>query len=172
VVPVNVSKSFGVAADPSLTYNVAGLVNATVDGVNINDSGQTEAQLFSGALSRQPGSATGKYAITDGSLAYIGNSNYSYTPATGLATAYLTITPPQANPGLLVGAAWGDLMRAFSPLYRPITPSERDAHELIQDTALAARQRPFDGELVNWSIASAMSGLTPTGVIVLPQNQQ
>jgi hypothetical protein len=168
VLPDNLSRAFG-AADPLLTFRLQGLVNATVDGTVINDSALSAAQLFSGALSRNPGSAPGSYAIVNGTLNYIGNANYSYDPARDFGQARLTIVPARATSSLALGAAWGDLWSAFAPVQRPMTPAERDAHEQLQTTQ--AGQAPvFDGELVDWSIDAAASSLTAqkSGRIVLP----
>ena len=64
--------------DPALGFTVAGLVNAVVDGVVIND---TAAGLFAGSLARSgsgtfAGEQVGNYAITQGSLALVAGANY------------------------------------------------------------------------------------------------
>ena len=91
------SKVYGVN-DPTLTYGSSGFINATVDGVVINDSAAT---VLSGALARNnygvlTGEQVGSYAITQGTLA--ANSNYTigYTGANlSITPASLTVT---ANP--------------------------------------------------------------------------
>src|SRR5581483_8762738 len=72
------SKIYGVN-DPTLTYSSTGLVNATVDGVALNDS-------FSGALNRAQfgtiaGEQVGSFAISQGTLA--ASSNYNPISFTG-----------------------------------------------------------------------------------------
>src|SRR5581483_7970019 len=72
------SKIYGVN-DPTLTYSSTGLVNATVDGVVLNDS-------FSGALSRAQfgtiaGEQVGSFAISQGNLS--ASSNYNPISFTG-----------------------------------------------------------------------------------------
>ena len=69
------TKVYG-AADPALTYTVSGL-----------QSGDTEAGVLTGALTRATGEAVGGHAITQGSLAANGNYTISFTGNT------LSITP-------------------------------------------------------------------------------
>ena len=62
------TKAYGVN-DPSLTYLNSGLVNTTVDGLAINDSGLT----INGSLARTtagtlPGEQVGSFAISQGSV--------------------------------------------------------------------------------------------------------
>jgi filamentous hemagglutinin family protein len=80
ITAIAASKVYG-DADPALTFNVGGSGLA---------SGDTNATVFSGSLSRVAGEdvATGPYAITIGSLAT--NANYTATFVPG---ASLTITP-------------------------------------------------------------------------------
>ena len=89
------TKAYGVN-DPSLTYLNSGLVNTTVDGLAINDSGLT----ISGNLARTTagtslGEQVGSFAISQGSvvtpssnyaISYTG-ANLSITPATLAITA-------------------------------------------------------------------------------------
>ena len=90
-------KTYG-TNDPALSYGATGLVNATVDGVAIND---TASSVLTGGLARASygmltGEQFGSYAIGQGTLA--ANSNYSVS-FTGndltIGAATLTIT---ANP--------------------------------------------------------------------------
>ncbi|MHB1949055.1 MAG: beta strand repeat-containing protein, partial [Gammaproteobacteria bacterium] len=83
------SKNYG-TADPALTYITSGLVNATVDGVAIND---TAGSVLTGSLTRaQYGTLAGEqvanspFAITQGTLAANGNYNINF------ASNNLTIT--------------------------------------------------------------------------------
>ncbi len=78
------SKVYG-TSDPVLSFSTSGLVNATVDGVSIND---TAASVFTGSLARAGGENTGSYAISQGNLA--ANNNYTLTAFTGNS---LSITP-------------------------------------------------------------------------------
>ena len=77
------SKTYG-TNDPALTYQASGLVNATVDGVALNDAG-----VLTGSLSRAAGETVtgGPYAITQGTLAANGNYTIAYVGAD------LTINP-------------------------------------------------------------------------------
>jgi hypothetical protein len=75
--------------DPTLTDTMGGLVNATVDGVAIDD---TAASVLTGHLTRSQsgtlaGEQAGGYAINQGTLAASGNYTISFTGNT------LTITP-------------------------------------------------------------------------------
>ena len=85
------TKVYG-TADPSLTDTATGFVDATVDGVTIDD---TAATALSGQLARTPGETVsgGPYAITQGTLtasnyriAFTGN-RLAITPATLLIVA-------------------------------------------------------------------------------------
>jgi hypothetical protein len=69
------SKTYG-QADPTLTYNVSGLVNATINGVTIND---TAGSVLTGSVSRTSGQNVGSYAINQDTLASNGNYNLVYT---------------------------------------------------------------------------------------------
>jgi len=98
IVAANKTKSYA-TNDPALTYTVnatnGSLVNATVDGVLINDTAGT---VTSGALTRaQYGTLAGEqvttagYAITQGSV--VASANYAsstFTPATLTITPYAT----------------------------------------------------------------------------------
>ena len=76
-----VSKTYG-AADPTLTYTVTGLVN-----------GETEANVLSGALSRDAGENVGTYAITKGTLAASDNYDLVFNTANlTINKATLTVT--------------------------------------------------------------------------------
>ena len=76
-----VSKTYG-AADPTLTYKVTGLVN-----------GETEANVLSGALSRDAGENVGTYAITKGTLAASDNYDLVFNTANlTINKATLTVT--------------------------------------------------------------------------------
>jgi len=88
------SKTYG-TNDPALSYGATGLVNATVEGVAIND---TASSVLTGGLARAgygtlAGEQFGSYAIGQGSLA--ANSNYTVS-FTGnnltIGAATLTIT--------------------------------------------------------------------------------
>ncbi len=83
VTAANLSKAEG-AADPALTYGYTALA-----------AGDTSA-VFSGALTRDPGEATGTYSITQGTLAV--NSNYSlgFNPGTLTISTASQPTPPPA----------------------------------------------------------------------------
>src|SRR5262245_47629572 len=102
------SKTYG-AADPALTYNVAALVNGSVNDWNGNSTAinDTVASTFSGALARAAGEsvAGSPYAISQGTLA--ANANYNITSFIGsnltITTASLTVTAdnqtrPEATP--------------------------------------------------------------------------
>ena len=91
------TKVYG-TADPALTETPIGFVDATVDGVTIDD---TAATVLSGQLARTPGETVsgGPYAITQGTLA--ANSNYTID-FTGSA---LSITP--ATPAVSVTSPGG-----------------------------------------------------------------
>ena len=76
-----VSKTYG-EADPSLTYQVSGLVN-----------GDTEAGVLTGALSRAEGNNVGTYAISQGTLAASSNYKLDFTGANlTINKATLTVT--------------------------------------------------------------------------------
>jgi hypothetical protein len=79
------TKVYG-SADPNLTETTTGFVDATVDGVTIDD---TAATALSGQLSRTSGATVsgGPYAITQGTLAADGNYTIQFTGST------LTISP-------------------------------------------------------------------------------
>ena len=82
------TKVYG-TADPDLTYSAIGFVNATVDGVPIDD---TAASVLMGTLARahagtQAGEQVGGYTITQGTLGANGNYTTSFNSGT------LTITP-------------------------------------------------------------------------------
>ena len=72
----NQTKEYGDTEDPELTFTASGLLGS-----------DTEANSFTGALTREPGDAFGTYAISQGTL---DSDNYTITSFTG---ATLTITP-------------------------------------------------------------------------------
>ena len=81
--------------DPALTDTATGFVDATVDGMTIDD---TAATALTGGLARTAGETVsgGPYAITQGTLAANGNYTLSFTGSTlAIAPAPLTVT---ANP--------------------------------------------------------------------------
>jgi len=106
------SKVFG-QPDPTLTYDIAGLVNNPALGI-----ADTADSVFSGALTRVPGESAidGPYAITRGSLA--ANSNYTMS---SFSESHLTITGAAAEPVLGFNAGQvifaGVINNEFS--YRP-----------------------------------------------------
>ena len=71
----NQTKEYGDSADPELTFTASGLLGS-----------DTEANAFTGTLTREPGDAFGTYAISRGTL---DSDNYTITSFTG---ATLTIT--------------------------------------------------------------------------------
>ena len=76
-----VSKTYG-ADDPTLTYQVSGLVN-----------GDTEAGVLTGALTRAEGNNVGTYAISQGTLAASSNYKLDFTGANlTINKATLTVT--------------------------------------------------------------------------------
>ena len=76
-----VSKTYG-EADPTLTYQVSGLVN-----------GDTEAGVLTGELSRAEGNNVGTYAISQGTLAASSNYKLDFTGANlTINKATLTVT--------------------------------------------------------------------------------
>ena len=76
-----VSKTYG-EADPTLTYQVSGLVN-----------GDTEAGVLTGALTRDAGENVGTYAIKQGTLATSSNYKLDFTGANlTINKATLTVT--------------------------------------------------------------------------------
>jgi hypothetical protein len=102
------SKSSG-AADPALTYTVAGLVN-----------GDTLA-VISGTLSRAAGEGAGTYAINQGSLSAGSNYTIAYSPANltiGEAGGGAAAVPALGMWGLMLAAAGlgGIMVRRRSPL--------------------------------------------------------
>jgi Bacterial Ig-like domain (group 3)/MBG domain (YGX type)/Right handed beta helix region len=86
------------AADPTFTVATTGLVDATVDGVTIDD---LAASVLSGSLTRAQsgtlaGEQVGDYAITQGSLAADSNYTMSFNGGTlGITPATLSVV---ANP--------------------------------------------------------------------------
>ena len=77
--------------DPSLTYNSTGLVNATVDGVVMNDTNSITGNLSRTAFGTLAGEQVGSFAITQGSVT--GTSNY----ITSFTGNNLAITPASLN---------------------------------------------------------------------------
>jgi len=61
--------------DPTLTYTSTGLVNATVDGVVLNDTGSVTGSLSRASYGTLAGEQVGTFAITVGSLAATSNYN-------------------------------------------------------------------------------------------------
>jgi hypothetical protein len=106
-VPLNVTanaqtKTYG-AADPALTYGVAGLVTATVTdwNSNITSISDTAAGVMSGGLTRAAGEAVAgsPYAITQGTLTAGANYNIAVFTSNNLTItpAPLTITANNAT---------------------------------------------------------------------------
>ena len=80
------SKTYG-TNDPNLTYAATGLVNATVDGVALNDTGVLTGSLSRTQYGTVAGEQVGGYAIGQGSVSANANYTLSFTGNT------LTINP-------------------------------------------------------------------------------
>ena len=96
------NKDYG-TNDPTFSTTVTGLVNATVDGVPIDD---TVADVLTGSPARAgsgtlAGEQVGGYAITQGTLAANSNYTISFTGGTLTITpATLTVAANSADQGL------------------------------------------------------------------------
>ena len=128
------SKTYGIN-DPTLTYSSTGLVNATVDGVVLNDTGSVTGSLSRASFGTLAGEQVGTFAISLGTLAT--TSNYNAPTYTG---ANLTINK----------AALGINATAASKIYGVNDPT-------LAYTSTGLVNATVDGVALNDTISGSLS---------------